>query len=382
MALVLSGYATPRADYDAEFGTGVASQWDDQSGNGWHCTQPTVGNQPAITTNVWGSLPAYRFTYAAAKHWLIPAAVFSGLTECEVFIALTVDADPPASGGAALKTGSHGGAQIDAHPWTDGYLYSDFCSTVRKDTMGYLANGSRRSLTGTRAHILNFRSKASDWACTLNGQTLRHTTTNTFGVGATLTIGSGGTTAGQYALLGYIGRVFFVGSVVSESTRYSIVTAMMNYYGSGFPRADTYKYPANQSSPDSRVWVPSDSRLFTQRSATDNELIRSSSPDRPSLVRGGQVSSALFPKSGDALLNFKTERWAYSSNSRSTGTGGALSVPSTSTVTWYRMHGWDTLSSTWITWDVSITPDPTGARHPTPGAISVSGAFIINRWQA
>lgn len=367
MALVLSGYATPRADWDAEFGTGVASQWDDQSGNAFHCTQPTAGKQPTITTNVWGTLPAYRFTNAASKHWLMPAATFTGLTECEVFIAFTLDADPSAGGGGLIKTGARNGGQGSHHPYTDGWIYDDFCSTTRQDLITYLS--SRRSFTGTRAHVMNIRSKAGEWAMIVDGQTLRIATTNTFGIGVNLTIGAGDgppNLAGGFAILGYIGRVFLLSALVSESTRRSIMYDMMNYYGSGFPRTDSYKYS---------------SRVEQRKEGFIRSMSATPAPRSSIRVPTVDLTSGYSP--GDALLDTKTvDRWKYSSQQRSTGTGGSLSVPSTSTVTWYRMHGWDTISSTWITWDVSITPDPTGARHPTPGAISVSGAFIINRWQA
>jgi len=50
--------------------------------------------------------------------------------------------------------------------------------------------------------------------------------------------------------------------------------------------------------------------------------------------------------------------------------------------TYYRMQGYDTVSSSWKTWVVQDTPDPSAGRHPTPNSVSISNAFIIDRWQA
>ena len=50
--------------------------------------------------------------------------------------------------------------------------------------------------------------------------------------------------------------------------------------------------------------------------------------------------------------------------------------------TYYRMQGYDTTSSALKQWTVADTPDTTAARHPTPTAVTITGAYIIDRWQA
>lgn len=48
--------------------------------------------------------------------------------------------------------------------------------------------------------------------------------------------------------------------------------------------------------------------------------------------------------------------------------------------TYYRMAGYDTLSSAWVTWVSPDAPDPTGARHPT--AVTLSTAYVLRRFEA
>ena len=332
MALVLSGYATPRFDYDAEFGTGVASQWNDQSGNAYHCTQATGANQPVLTANVaaFGTRPAYRFNNTGAnKWWDIPAGAFTGLTECMVFVALISDGDPISPYGGFLKTGSSGLSQHT--PFSDGLIYDDFCSTTRKGGFGQVSTPARRSLA-TAARVIAIRSKASDYAFIEDGQTVYGTATNTFGVGAVLQIGNGtNTSGGAQQFLGYIARVFGVATVPSVATQKAIIEAMLGYYkasGAAYPYPDTYKYPADLSSPDSRIWVPSDSRIYNQRSPADNALLRGSLPDRRTLVRGGQVSSALFPPPSDGNINYRNpvDIFRYTTSLRSAGEGGSIAT--------------------------------------------------------
>lgn len=49
-------------------------------------------------------------------------------------------------------------------------------------------------------------------------------------------------------------------------------------------------------------------------------------------------------------------------------------------LTFYRMQGWDTVSLSWVTWTSKHVPDPSAAQYPG-GGVSVSNAFILNRWE-
>lgn len=73
----------------AAAGDSVAA-WADQSGNGYHATQATAGNRPALVAGVFGSLPGLRFTRANSHYLSVNALapLFTGLNAaCSILVA-------------------------------------------------------------------------------------------------------------------------------------------------------------------------------------------------------------------------------------------------------------------------------------------------------
>lgn len=93
---------------DVVLDSGRVATWTDRSGNGRHYTQSTAGQRPTIDT--LGGQPAL------------------------VFVVLAADADPPAANArtglwqfSTVTLGTH-------YPYTDGVVYDQFGTSVRKTT--------------------------------------------------------------------------------------------------------------------------------------------------------------------------------------------------------------------------------------------------------
>jgi len=50
-------------------------------------------------------------------------------------------------------------------------------------------------------------------------------------------------------------------------------------------------------------------------------------------------------------------------------------------ILYFRMQGYDTISGSMKTWIVYDTPDPNALRY-TAGTVSITNAFIVDRWYA
>jgi hypothetical protein len=232
MALSLASY-TPLIDYDVELGTGSAGLWEDQSGNGYHAFQATVGQQMAVTASVFNGLPAFRCVNASNTNWHLPSFSLGGSTAAEAFVVFANDADPSAAGGGIWHLGTSTTPYGSHHPWTNGYFYDDFFSTTRKDAIAGVNQSMRRSTVRPLAHVYNVASTSGLWFCCLDAQGIGYTTSNTFSQPAlSATLGAGAyVNDGTYALQGYLARFVLFPRILSDSERYAVTADLMTYYG-------------------------------------------------------------------------------------------------------------------------------------------------------
>jgi hypothetical protein len=172
--------------YSTSFGTTDATKWSPRSGTG-DCTQPTAGQRPIITASAINGRPGYRLTAAGVKNWILPA--LASLTAAHAFLVVYKDADP-GNGGAWWETGD-AGASSSATPFTDGTIYDNFGTTVRK-TVGNPATALNAP------HIYEVITASGEWTAKLNGTQLFTTGTNTVGWDAAPTLGSAATSTDAY----------------------------------------------------------------------------------------------------------------------------------------------------------------------------------------
>jgi hypothetical protein len=152
--------------------------WED-SGTGDHDATSSGSNRPTYQTAELNSLPVVRFTNAAVS--FLNLEDMSGLTEGEMFIVFKNTTDPPSAGtGRVYDIGSS--ADVSHHPFTDGSVYDDFGTTVRK-SCGNPATSLASFVT------YNVWSATNDWAAEINGSAFFSTGTNTVGFAASPVLG-------------------------------------------------------------------------------------------------------------------------------------------------------------------------------------------------
>lgn len=183
------------------------TQWSDLSGNARHGTasasRPTVGaTQNGLTT--------VRFTgNPNAQHFTISLPAMTG---GEIMLACAIDADPPP---AQPQTGLYDfgtSGTNTVYPFnTNGLIYSDFGTTVRKDALAVTTDL-------TTWHVHDSWSEASDWGLLVNDETVHTTATNTVGFVATALLGSSQASP-VIAMRGNIGEVFLASRKLTASER-------------------------------------------------------------------------------------------------------------------------------------------------------------------
>jgi len=185
--------------------SGVSS-FTDLSGNGNHATQATGANQPILRLN--GSVYSLEFD-GADDRMDFPTGLLTGWTAGTAVFAAKLDTDPPGLGGQTGPVlGDFGSAADSNHyPYTDGVVYEDFLSTVRK-TCGDPGNMAAW-------HVTDFRSEANNWRAAFNGTEFHTTGTNTVGVSSAPLIGH--SVAVSAFLDGHVGRIIIINRVLTAS---------------------------------------------------------------------------------------------------------------------------------------------------------------------
>lgn len=383
MPLSFASY-TPRIDYDAEFGTGVASQWDDQSGNGHHATQATASKQMAMVAgaNTINGLPARRAVWApgtTGTAWDIPDAAFTGMTGAvgaEAFVVYMRDYDPGIQGnagdGGVWQLGNGNGSW---HPWPGNNTYHDnFFSSARKDNL--FANTRRACI---KPMIMNAWSMTNDWGVLVNGGTKwgmsYSVASNTFALppagnaklGCSGTAGDGG--VGAYAFTGYLWRFLLFARKLTPTERNDITNALATYYGA----MQSYELGGTRD-----VWVPNGAQFVEMEdrpsSRASRTFIITSRPDATSVGFNG-------------LTDYRSDK-GETKDSRTTIAGVTITGgggTTTNVTTYYKMRAIDPDcgSLTYRTWVVTGEPDTTGALYSGTrcGANPLTNITIVDSWQ-
>lgn len=192
------------------------SQVDDKSGNGNDATQGTALYQPLWVSGVQNGKSILRFTGGARDDHLIMGD-YSSLTEGEIFITIETDADPPGSGNDTglwyFSTSS-----VAVFPWTDGDIYENWGSTVRKTSLS-------KTTPLNQWNIYNVWSASNDWQNTINEEVVHNTTTNTVSFPAACNLGIGTLV---FNLYGDIGEVLIFNAKLSSADRTSVKTWLKN----------------------------------------------------------------------------------------------------------------------------------------------------------
>jgi len=194
------------------------SSWNDKSGNGRHAIQGTAALQPAFTASALNGLPGITFVASAGEFFT--DSIMSALTAAERFIVLRLTADPPVAGTGLWRQSLLAAAPVI--PFTDGIIYDDFGTTVRK-TCG---NPTPSMAT---ACLYNPRTAAGAWACDINGANLFTTATNTvgFSTGAA-TLGTNG--SGNF-LDGILVEDIMFSAVLTAPNRLALSNILRARYG-------------------------------------------------------------------------------------------------------------------------------------------------------
>lgn len=189
---------------------GIITSWPDASKAG---NNPTATGSPPYAAAVLDGWPA--FNGNATGSFTLPN-VFTGLTSAEIFFVVKV-------GGGSLTNGLHNfGGQGELYPYTDGALYEDFCSTVRKTT------GAPVMSVTAQHRVYNIRSAPGAWSSWLNRTQQFTTGTNVVGGPADPQIGKAD---GGNAFTGSIVEVKMYDHVLTTSHR----VIVLDYFKGKFP---------------------------------------------------------------------------------------------------------------------------------------------------
>jgi hypothetical protein len=145
--------------------------WEDSSQGGNDAT--AAATSPIYNTDELNGYPSIRFNGSATQYFSLPDFLTS-FSEGEVFIIAKADADPPAESfvGPTIKFGANGALLASHYPYSDGEIYDDFGSTLRK------ACGNPTLDLASDYRIVNIKSEANFWEYVIDGDVLFTTTTN------------------------------------------------------------------------------------------------------------------------------------------------------------------------------------------------------------
>ncbi|MDP9116689.1 MAG: hypothetical protein M3O28_05415, partial [Actinomycetota bacterium] len=191
----------------------------ERSGSGLTITQATTALQPIFKTNILNGLPAYRWDGATN---VVNLSTLAALTAGEVFVIIKAVADPHSTG---TKSGLwHLGSEPtngSLYPFTDGVIYDDFGTTVRK-TVG----NPTPSLAAWRGY--NVISTSSEYTANLDGAQIFTTATNTPGFPAAPTLGK---SLGAFFFEGDIAELVLCNAKLSTTQRTSLKAYFNSKYG-------------------------------------------------------------------------------------------------------------------------------------------------------
>lgn len=361
MTLSLAAY-TPLIDLDAELGTGTPGTWADQSGNGWDATQTTPAKRMALIAgaSLINGLPAFYSNggtgFNTGTFWLLPDAAFAGMTAAEAILVFKRDADPITSTSTDGGFWNFGNGYGNWQPYTNGYIYENFFSSARHDT---IYNPSNRPGFGSRPHIYDAWSVTGDWGVNIDygNRSVTYTTpSNTFqgppagyamlGSGSTPTDGA---VPGYYGFNGHFWRFLLFARKLSTGDRSAVMTALASYYSAGGaaldfgPTRDSWQPPGTILDQNGVPMNGSGSRAET--STTQNSVYATEGTNR----------------------DIRDTRFVRITEDRSSFGGGTSPTPpiTTNVIQYYKMRGRDPDCGTltYRTWVVTGGPDFAGALY-------------------
>jgi hypothetical protein len=201
--------------------------WTDSSGLGNSTTNKalTSTSWPKYLTGQINGLPAVYFN-ATNNNRLDLATMFTSETSAEVFLVLCVTNDP----GKGNNVGAWhfaGTGDFAIYPYTDGVIYDEFATTVRK-TVG----NPTPALTAW--NVYNTTSTNGEWTARLNRTQLFTTASNTFTNGAN---GISGTQrflalqpGGTGGFNGMMAEIILYGRILSSTERTTTLSYLTNKY--------------------------------------------------------------------------------------------------------------------------------------------------------
>jgi hypothetical protein len=235
-AFAPSDLASLTAWFDGDEFTGTPdttqiATWTDQEGAN-DATQGTAASRPTVDATGLNSMAVVDFD-GSADHFVLPDFV-SAYTSGSAFFVANRDVDPAAGGGSAgAVLGFFGTGSEPHYPFTDGVIYENFGSTVRK-TVGNVATSL------ATWHIGNFNSAANAWSFFMNGTSEFSTGTNTVAFSTGPIIGSNNLTA---FWPGKVAEILIFNAVLSQSDREKVEGYLAHRWGieSVLPAPHPYK---------------------------------------------------------------------------------------------------------------------------------------------
>lgn len=191
-------------------------RWADRSGNSRHFDQTTSGNRPQLQNSVVNGKPIVDFD---GVDDYLTGSDLSALTAGELFIVVAADADPavaPALGGWGFGADTTG----SSYPYTDGVIYDQFGTTVRK-TVG----NPTPSLASFR--LYNTISISGEWTANLDGTQIYTTATNTVGFSTVPRIGFNND---AHYFGGRVAEFIMYGAKLTSSDRSAVKSYIANKY--------------------------------------------------------------------------------------------------------------------------------------------------------
>jgi len=194
--------------------------WPDISGNGNDGTNNAGTERPTYKTNFLdGHAVVYFPKFQGQERFHVPNILAGVVTEAEAFLVVKQGQDPPDGFFETNPIWDFGSDPAGEHwPFSDGNIYSDWGSTVRK------ATGVNPVPSFTDWRVVNVSSKANEWIIRLDGTQIYSTLINTVGWSTDPRIGNAGTH--------WIAEFIFYDRILTAGERAAVISYLSNKYPS------------------------------------------------------------------------------------------------------------------------------------------------------
>jgi len=185
--------------------------WFNSVVGGPNATQSTAINKPQYKIDA--GVHSVKFNAGGDGHDFFTIALdTSAYTAASIFVVIKAESDPSVGGDAGLWTLSD--ADFNAHyPFTDGVVYDNAWSTVRK-TVGNLTPD-----LSTQYRLYDVISASGSWKARLDTVEVFSTGTNTVDGATSLEIGRGNIAAGNFGFAGNMKELLIYSAALSTIQR-------------------------------------------------------------------------------------------------------------------------------------------------------------------